>query len=254
MAAKDTPKEPRPSPPDPVARRLRQEAGFGCCVCGVPLYDYHHIIEYSHEHHFRPEDMMILCPNHHRLARRAIPKDKQREYKARPHNIALGRVNGDLICNQSSLEISAGGCTFLCDLWSLVVDKETILSFSLDEDRRLCISSILYDKNGNILAHIDKNRWSSSTPMAWDIESLEGQKLVVRRYKADISINLNTSQEYISVTASLWKNGAHVRIRESDSRVGLKKFQMMRMADNTFLGGIHGIQINTITEELRVRF
>jgi len=54
---------PRPPVPADVRRRLRQEAGFGCCVCGFPIYDYQHIVPYSVRAHFDPPDMMILCPN-----------------------------------------------------------------------------------------------------------------------------------------------------------------------------------------------
>ena len=41
--------------PDRIKRQLRQEAGFGCCKCGFPIYDYHHIVEFSEEKHFRPQ-------------------------------------------------------------------------------------------------------------------------------------------------------------------------------------------------------
>lgn len=48
--------------PLPVKRKLRQEAGFGCCKCGRPIIEYHHIIPYSNDDpHFRVEDMMCLC-------------------------------------------------------------------------------------------------------------------------------------------------------------------------------------------------
>jgi hypothetical protein len=45
----------RPKIPAAVARQLRQEAGFGRCCCGVPILQYHHIIPWAAEAHFRPE-------------------------------------------------------------------------------------------------------------------------------------------------------------------------------------------------------
>lgn len=35
--------------PETVKRVLRQEAGFGCCKCGLLIYEYHHIVEYTTE-------------------------------------------------------------------------------------------------------------------------------------------------------------------------------------------------------------
>ena len=73
----------RPEVPYPVRRILRQEAGFGCCTCGFPIYQYHHIVPYAHEHHYRPQDMMTLCPNCHAQATAgAMPESEQRHYKA----------------------------------------------------------------------------------------------------------------------------------------------------------------------------
>lgn len=69
--------------PLPVKRQLRQEAGFGCCVCGLPIIQYHHIIPRAIEEHNRPEDMMIFCPNHHDAATKgAMTESQQRSYKA----------------------------------------------------------------------------------------------------------------------------------------------------------------------------
>jgi hypothetical protein len=55
-------------PPAAVKRQLRQEAAFGCCICGHPIYQYHHIRPFEPNHHHDPDDMMLLCPNHHHEA------------------------------------------------------------------------------------------------------------------------------------------------------------------------------------------
>ena len=51
--------------PEGVKRLLRQEAGFGCARCGHPYLEYHHIIPYKDDQHFRSEDMVCLCGNCH---------------------------------------------------------------------------------------------------------------------------------------------------------------------------------------------
>ena|SRR6187549_3320286 len=96
----------RSSVPAAVARHLRQEAGFGCCVCGLPIYRYHHIIPYREEPHFRPEDMVLLCPNHHAEAdSRAMSEEQQRAYKQAPRNIEEGVSKGLVTYEDSGLRL-----------------------------------------------------------------------------------------------------------------------------------------------------
>ena len=94
----------RPTP-EPIARQLRQEAGFGCCRCGYPIVQYHHIIPYAEDHHFRPEDMMALCPNCHDAANNV--RNHRRAAKtpqiSRPHNLKRGYAAGLLTVNDRSL-------------------------------------------------------------------------------------------------------------------------------------------------------
>jgi hypothetical protein len=61
---------------------------------------YHHIVPYSVEPHFRPEDMIALCPNHHELANDgALSAEQQRAAKASPYNRQHGHVMGPLYAN-----------------------------------------------------------------------------------------------------------------------------------------------------------
>lgn len=99
--------------PEDVKRRLRQEAGCGCCKCGLPMIQYHRIIPREVEDHNRPEDMMVLCPNHHwEVTSGAMLEDEQRNYKAHPFNMDRGYVDGQLTINQSYCAIAVGSCEF----------------------------------------------------------------------------------------------------------------------------------------------
>ena len=98
---------------DPKLRRTwrpvyGKRRGFGCCKCGRPVYQYHHIIDYAIEQHFRPEDMMILCPYCHDEATKAMPELEQRGHKANPYNIQRGMVSGSLEINHSECAVDLG--------------------------------------------------------------------------------------------------------------------------------------------------
>jgi len=46
--------------PVDIKRQLRQEANFGCCKCGVPILEYHHIKPYHDVKTHDANDMMVL--------------------------------------------------------------------------------------------------------------------------------------------------------------------------------------------------
>ena len=147
----------RTSPPDPIARQLCQEAGFGCCVCVYPILQYHHIVEWSVEQHFRADDLMVLCPNHHDQASKgAMPESEQRQFKAKPHNIVAGLAKGFMAVRQDYCAADIGSVTVVGDGTFFQVGEEDIIGFNLDEGR-LEISLRLYSEADELLLHIDKN-------------------------------------------------------------------------------------------------
>jgi len=195
-----------------VKRRLRQEAGFGCCKCGVPVFQYHHIIPREVEDHNRPEDMMVLCPNHHwEVTSGAMLEEEQRRYKARPFNIARGFADGLLKVNQTYCAIVAGSCELINDAAVVLVDGESLLGLSV-VDERLNISVTLYDEEDRILLLIHQNEWLTGDPAVWDIEAAH-QKLVIRMKPRDVRLSIDASVEPMRVQASLRKAGQRIDFR-----------------------------------------
>lgn len=215
--------------PEDVKRRLRQEAGFGCCKCGVPVFQYHHIVPREVEDHNRPEDMMVLCPNHHwEVTSGAMLEEEQRRYKARPFNIARGFADGLLKVNQTYCVIVVGSCELINDAAVVLVDGESLLSLSIF-DERLAISVTLYDEHDRLLLLIDQNEWLTGDPEVWDIEAAH-QKLIIRMKPRDVRLSIDASVEPMRVRASLRKAG---------QRIDLKP---------------RGIEINGVVEDAGVRY
>ena len=101
------------TPPSPVRRQLRQDALFGCCFCGNPIIQYHHIVPSSLLKHHNPEDMMCACPLcHDKVTAGAVAESEQREAKARPYNLLHGFAEGQLIINSKQLVVDLGGNWF----------------------------------------------------------------------------------------------------------------------------------------------
>src|SRR2546422_1820939 len=81
--------EARPPIPDPVQREVRQRCGFGCVVCGAPLYQYHHMDE-NPKNNVSP-NITLLCGTHHTEAtNRLLTPDQIAQTDRKPYNLQHG--------------------------------------------------------------------------------------------------------------------------------------------------------------------
>ena len=146
----------RPSMPSDIKRVLRQEAGFGCCICGHPFIQYHHIIPWSEDQHFRPDDMMVLCPNcHHLCTVDAISRTEQRRHKARSKNIIDKMARGRLHVDAEKIIINLGGGKAINTPDLIVIRGEPILSARSEESTgQVLVSAKIQDKSGKLVAQV----------------------------------------------------------------------------------------------------
>jgi hypothetical protein len=208
----------RPSLPATVKQQLRKESGYGCCICGFPVIQYQHIIPWAVEAHFRPEDMMALCPAHHDEADKGpMAEEEQRKHKAHPYNIARGYVGGQLRINQgyAGLSFGGGGVLFVGNGSSIRVDGHTLLKIEAGEQGRMLLSAHLETKEGEILAIIDNNDWVSGDPSVWDMTASYG-RIKIWSASRKLGFELQAGKKEPAVlTAELWKNGQQIRINKA---------------------------------------
>ena len=203
--------EKRKDIPAPIARQLRQEAGFGCCKCGLPIIQYHHIVPWSEEQHYRAEDMMVLCPTHHdQVTKGAMPVHEQRELKSTPYNIARGRAQGDLMVVQDYCAADLGTVTVVGEGPFLRIHGIDILSLYLGA-KNLGISLKLFSETNDLLLQIERNVWVSGDPMPWDIQA-DWQKLTLRQRARKISISLDAKQKPPRIEGEFWYSNQKITI------------------------------------------
>jgi hypothetical protein len=203
--------------PEAVKRLARQHDGFGCCKCGNPIIQYHHILPRSED----PNDIMLLCPLHHDEASSfAMAIEEQVFLKKNPYNIINKRVNGILKINQTSPVISIGSVQFIGDSGIIVIDNECLLSIGIDNSAsynnidRLTISVKLYDADDQLLARIDDNEWVSGDPKPWDIIA-KWQYLKISRHLGDISLEINAKKDPIKIKGHIWRKKQHIILSDA---------------------------------------
>ena len=168
---------------------------------------------YSIDQHYRPKDMMILCPNAHSEATDgAFTEPEQRFFQANPHNVARGYAGGFLKINQPYCAISMGNALLVGEGALVTIDSHNLLKLSVGDAGELQVSINLYGEDGGELAVIDRNEWISGSSQAWGIESGH-RTLVIRQREGVVSLRLNAKSEPAFLRAKFWFNGTLVDLR-----------------------------------------
>ncbi|MEQ1617729.1 MAG: HNH endonuclease [Terricaulis sp.] len=207
--------------PADVKRQLRQEAGFGCCRCGHPFLQYHHIIPLAVERHNRPQDMMAVCGNcHHLFTVGAEPEVDQRKYKTTPRNVREGMSRGRLYTTSTELKVRVGGgmavnTPNLLTTWN---DRH-IVSARLSDDGRVLLSALIQDIDGQLVAVLRDNEWSALPGRVWDFEC-SPMKATVRSAPGRLAFEADCRGEVVEVKGEWFVAGQRVTFTPSGFTVG----------------------------------
>lgn len=167
--------ENRDAIPEEIRREVRRSCGFGCAICGLPIYDYDHIIEYSEVKEHKLENLVLLCPNHHRSKNKTIPLSEIQKAKNDPINLRTGTTLPEMINfrgNKIDVFIGSNHYSKVFDnirneTYPLVIDNIPVISFRKDVDKIL-LSITIYNSSNEPLLIIEDNEMIMST-IVWDI-------------------------------------------------------------------------------------
>ncbi|GHD21394.1 hypothetical protein GCM10010313_54910 [Streptomyces violarus] len=166
-----------------IKREVRQRCGFGCVVCGKPFYEYDHIDEYSKVREHDPENLTLLCPDHHAEKTRGLRSTAQvRASNADPFNRRMGSSSPYMLAYGGAVsKVSIGSNSFVQTMGSvsepLVLNGEPRVRVRT-ESGNLLVSARLFDASGAIILTIDDNELKYDTSI-WDVEFV-ADRLVVR--------------------------------------------------------------------------
>jgi HNH endonuclease len=219
---------PRSAVPRDVKRQLRQEAGFGCCVCGHPFIQYHHIIPWAEDNHSRPEDMMVLCGQCHYLCTvGAINEADQRAHKSRPKNIVDNLVRGQLFINTTELVVNLAGGRAVETPNLLVLSGEVALSARRDPERgRVLLSARIHGQDGQAIGKLIDNEWSMAPNSVWDFESypLHARVRIAAR---QIALAIDVRNEEINLDGKWFHQGKTIEFSSAGARIGTNVIKSM---------------------------
>jgi hypothetical protein len=214
--------EPRERIPEAVKRLLRQRCGFGCAVCGSPIFDYEHIDGYGITGN-DPGRMTLLCPSHHREKTAGrLPLSLVEQANAAPHNRAttLGGSH-ELFFFGDEFVVDLGTVRFTFALGvesaegaAIRVDGMTVLGARWESGRILITANIRDADNQPILVVKDGELQHSTEP--WDVTFI-GKSLIVRQGpgRVILEIQFHAPDRVEVVQAHMWANGIPVFVEPS---------------------------------------
>jgi len=186
----------RPAIPEAIKREVRQRCGFGCVICGLPLYEYEHMKEWAKVKRHVADEITLLCRKHHgEKTDRLLPIDKVFQADKEPYNLKNG-VSRNVLLHYSGNEVEfmLGSCSFYYPAlpmnsfaFPLVIDDTAIIGFMIDKGG-LSISFSAFDELNNPVLAIDRNELIYSA-YQWDIEWV-GKILTIREGRGKILLQL----------------------------------------------------------------
>ena len=182
--------------PDPIKRTVRQRCGFGCVLCGLPLYEYDHFLGWANVHRRVAEEIFLLCDKHHRERTNGLlPDDDVVAANRDPFNLRSG-VSRPYDLHYSGTEcvaVIADNVFTVRDqgygtvLVPIIIDGIAPVVFSLAEGH-LLLSVALFDQVNRSVLRIDQNQLIYTVDH-WDIEFV-GRTLIIRAGHGDVFIDM----------------------------------------------------------------
>lgn len=172
--------------PEPIKREVRQRCGFGCVMCGLPLYEYEHMLEFAIVKRHVADEITLLCDRHHREKTSGLlPIEAVVRANADPVNLRGGSSPPyPLHYSGGTYTVAIGGNQFTFSrnergtaAAALTIDEAVMVGFDLVDDRMLLTLNV-YDEGNDPVLQIRQNELVYSTS-PWDI-SLVGHRLQVR--------------------------------------------------------------------------
>jgi hypothetical protein len=205
--------------PAPVQRKVRQRCGFGCVICGLPLYEYDHLLGWATVHRHVADEITLLCDRHHREKTSGLlPNEDVVEANRTPFNIQQGiSTPYGLHFRGSYCEILLGAAKFEADLSRMpffapiVIDELAIIAFRM-ENGNLFLSLNVFDECNMLVLAIESNQLVYSTSQ-WDVEFV-GKNLILREATRKILIDIvfDVPNKIQIARARLLRNGVELNV------------------------------------------
>lgn len=211
-----------------MKREIRRRCGFGCVVCGVPVYHYDHLHGWDPTRGHVADEITLLCGLHHDLkTRRLMTVEQAVAADASPYNCRDGRTTPFPLGfeNSDGFVIALGGNTFAWpgpECAPIVVDNQPAFLFRRRE-KELLLNLDLRDQY-NLPSMIVRDNEVAISLANWDVTFI-ANTLTLRRpaHKTFARIVFELPNKMLVEEAHVLMNGVSIKMDQNGIPVGEKK-------------------------------
>lgn len=207
--------------PLPIQREVRQRCGYGCVICGLPLYEYDHLLGWANVRRHVADEITLLCDQHHRekgaglLPAEVIVEANKYSYNrktgiSKPYDLHYSGNECEIVMGGNSFRTANGGYGTL--LLPVSVDGTPLLAFILG-DGHLLLNVNVFDEYNQLVLQINNNQLVQfASP--WDIQ-LVGRNLLIREAERKILIDITFEppERIVINRGRFLRNGVEILIR-----------------------------------------
>lgn len=175
-----------------IRKQIREDAGYGCVVCGTLFCDYEHIEPEFHDaEEHDPTKMTLLCEScHGKVTGKRKSKRRVWEAKADPyckkHSVIREEIDPSVM---PTIQIGSSHFHDIEIILSLHGKPLMWLEPPTKIGEPFLISAIFYDDNGKYIASLNRNQFTSvlGTHDVWG----KGTRIEIRPQKGVVGLTLN---------------------------------------------------------------
>jgi hypothetical protein len=202
-------------------RAVRQRCGYGCVICGIPLYEYDHLLGWANVQRHEVDEITLLCDRHHREKTNGLlPNEVVEEANKEPFNLRNGVTTPyALHYSGNKFEFQLGPLFFGDDdippdavFQAVRIDGAPILAVQF-EDGHYLLHMNLFDSANRHVVRIVENELVMNLS-SWDIEFV-GRTLTVREGHGNIlmEIEFDAPNRVRVKRGRFLRNGAELVVR-----------------------------------------
>lgn len=191
--------------PNAVKRAVRKQSGFGCVICGLPIYQYEHIDEFAKVRRHDAPNLVLLCPNHHQeKTSRRLSKDVVRHFAANPYNLVQSITQPHkflMMGDTARFELGTNIYDFVfsepAEYFSAISMHGKDMMGLRHEAGHLLLDLAFSDSNGKEVLVIRQGEMCVSTGV-WDYR-IEGPNVLVHSSEFDVGLEMSLTSNGVNV-------------------------------------------------------
>lgn len=210
----------RPSVSAGIKRQVRKRCGFGCVICGVPIYEYEHMLEWAIVKRHVAEEITLLCPTHHtEKTKGLLPLKKLAAANIDPFNKRIGSTkNYPLHYDGTTIKMILGNSEVSYSniengkfVIPLLIDNDALIYFNVEDDQ-IFVNLNMFNSNNDCVFQVIANEIIINLEN-WDVEWV-GLKLTIRENLGNILLEIifNVPSEINITRAKIFRNGIEILI------------------------------------------